>query len=315
MVGSSIRLGVIGLVILLCLSGSVLPTRAARDGSFALESEYSSDGTCRGGAIELLHTVTLDHVDETNPYGEDFDWVGVNLFDGEGVPLQSAVLGYLVSPTPVTDGFRYDFGVASGAINDITARPVHAQLLDIPAPPPAGFADEQEQYDFVAANGTVLAEFEYDPAGFIADCLSLPLVGAVTPPDEPGEPAEPPAPPRPGYDTQEANALIVPVTGETGAASETGLAIWGIDDQGAGFLAFVVHSETLNALPDHPTEAILIDSTPDGTYAFYKLTTGEYQLNIGPDIEGKVQVVIFDGIPPTNVYRRDFNIYDILDAE
>jgi hypothetical protein len=39
--------------------------------------------------------------------------------------------------------------------------------------------------------------------------------------------------------------------------------------------------------------------------SLYALTTGEFQINVGPDAEGKVYSVILDTVPPTQIYYRD----------
>jgi hypothetical protein len=46
-----------------------------------------------------------------------------------------------------------------------------------------------------------------------------------------------------------------------------------------------------------------------GKTTLYALTTGEFQINIGPDIEGKVVSVIFTGVPPVEVYKHEYNVY------
>jgi hypothetical protein len=116
----------------------------------------------------------------------------------------------------------------------------------------------------------------------------------------------------PGINTGGASALIVPIsaTGEEAGEDYVGLSFWGINDEGDGYPAFYVSKESLDALPENPESNLEIARTDNGQIVFYKLTTGEYQVNIGPDSEGKVQVIIFDGIPATNIYRRDFNVND-----
>lgn len=55
-----------------------------------------------------------------------------------------------------------------------------------------------------------------------------------------------------------------------------------------------------------------LDTAPDqnvkigsiGLTTLYALTTGEFQVNIGPDAEGKITSVIFKGLPPRAVYSR-----------
>lgn len=54
-----------------------------------------------------------------------------------------------------------------------------------------------------------------------------------------------------------------------------------------------------------PTEATLIE-TANGV-SLYRLTSGEFQINIGPDAEGKVEVHIFSRMPTRLAYRRDFS--------
>jgi hypothetical protein len=41
-------------------------------------------------------------------------------------------------------------------------------------------------------------------------------------------------------------------------------------------------------------------------FALYRLTTGEFQLNVGPDAENKVFVVIWTGCPPQEVEESTF---------
>lgn len=84
------------------------------------------------------------------------------------------------------------------------------------------------------------------------------------------------------------------------------LAFYSVSEDATAKLAFFIPKSDLDKLPDKPEETITIWESADGKYAFYKLTSGEYQINVGPDAEGKVQVVIFTGVPPTNVYGYTF---------
>lgn len=77
-----------------------------------------------------------------------------------------------------------------------------------------------------------------------------------------------------------------------------------IDDNGRSSRAFDLTAKELAALPELPEENILVDEYYE--IAFYKLTTGEYQVNAGPDAEGKVFVLNFTGCPATNVYESTF---------
>ncbi|MBN2471311.1 MAG: hypothetical protein JXN59_11345 [Anaerolineae bacterium] len=61
----------------------------------------------------------------------------------------------------------------------------------------------------------------------------------------------------------------------------TGLHLYRIDETGKGTLALTVSAEAIAAVPEQPAENTLIASTPDGSIALYRLTTGEYQVNAG----------------------------------
>ncbi len=76
--------------------------------------------------------------------------------------------------------------------------------------------------------------------------------------------------------------------------------IWQLDEHGVGLPFLYISEDELLGLPEFPVENILIAS--DGLVSVYKLTTGEYQVNIGPLADGKIHVRIFDDIPPTHVY-------------
>jgi hypothetical protein len=77
-----------------------------------------------------------------------------------------------------------------------------------------------------------------------------------------------------------------------------------IDDEGRSSRAIDLSARELAELPEFPEENILVDEYYE--IAFYKLTTGEYQVNSGPDAEGKVFVLNFTGCPAENVYESTF---------
>lgn len=88
------------------------------------------------------------------------------------------------------------------------------------------------------------------------------------------------------------------------------IAIFPIKDEGSFALEILIvdklivpkfatftSAQELDALPDKPETDILIAESTDGLVQFYKLTNGEYQVNYGPDYEGKVFVFRWKGIP------------------
>lgn len=100
--------------------------------------------------------------------------------------------------------------------------------------------------------------------------------------------------------------LLTTITVGAVYADEDGVAVYAINDKSVGELALFVTTEELKALPEKPDENLLVAQSEDGKFALYKLTTGEYQVNMGPDAEGKVQVIIFDALPPKKVYGYQF---------
>jgi hypothetical protein len=68
--------------------------------------------------------------------------------------------------------------------------------------------------------------------------------------------------------------------------------------------AIYVSARALAKLPDNPEKNMLIKTYYE--FSLFKLTTGEYQLNVGPDFENKVQVIIWTGCPAQTPYESSF---------
>jgi hypothetical protein len=65
----------------------------------------------------------------------------------------------------------------------------------------------------------------------------------------------------------------------------------------------------LKAIPRNPDANVTIKTITScaAPIGVYLLTTGEYQVNIGPDGEGKTAVIIFRRMPPIDIYFRDID--------
>ncbi len=74
------------------------------------------------------------------------------------------------------------------------------------------------------------------------------------------------------------------------------------------YLGLVVSSADLADYPERPASNTLVARSRVCPVAFYILTTGEYQVNIGPDREGKTYVTIFRGLPPSGVYGYELSL-------
>ena len=123
---------------------------------------------------------------------------------------------------------------------------------------------------------------------------------------EPGDPL-----PEPPYRLGGQNArLKVYVVDDNGPQNPV-LAFYRVNEDATGTLIYYVSAAQLAAdYPALPATPTLIFS--DGPYSFYKLPSGEFQVNAGPDAEGKVDVLTFTGVPPQNVHRSQFNVFTQL---
>jgi len=86
-------------------------------------------------------------------------------------------------------------------------------------------------------------------------------------------------------------------------ANKPGIHVYGVSSASTGFLLGIYsYSDFEKYLGKPPAENTRIRSI--GKSTLYVLTTGEFQINIGPDEKGEVTQVVFTGVPPTNVYFR-----------
>lgn len=83
-------------------------------------------------------------------------------------------------------------------------------------------------------------------------------------------------------------------------AAESRVSIYNIQpgepgEEARGFPALFVAYDQLPPVPSAEAGHILIASFD--SLRFYRLTTGEYQINVGPDSEGKEYIAVWDGCP------------------
>lgn len=93
----------------------------------------------------------------------------------------------------------------------------------------------------------------------------------------------------------------------TAANGTCNIDIWVVQD-GKGKRAILETAAEQAALPEVTPEEgyITVDTALKGYIALYKLHTGEYQINVGPDGEGKVYTINFTGCPAENVTESTF---------
>jgi hypothetical protein len=79
-----------------------------------------------------------------------------------------------------------------------------------------------------------------------------------------------------------------------------GLEIWILDKKIVPEFALFISAADLAALPDSPTRVLTVATSQDGLVTLYKHPNGDYQVNYGPDFEGKVFTFRFSGLPPAS---------------
>ncbi len=87
-------------------------------------------------------------------------------------------------------------------------------------------------------------------------------------------------------------------------ARTTGIEVYNAAQQ----LLLRTTSAEIAAVPSAPAVNTLIEQSANGFVSVYRLTSGELQINIGPDAEGKVEVYILATLPTTEARRADFRV-------
>ncbi|MBZ0280202.1 MAG: hypothetical protein K8L97_05645 [Anaerolineae bacterium] len=88
-----------------------------------------------------------------------------------------------------------------------------------------------------------------------------------------------------------------------------GIQVYEINNSSDGTLTVYVPTENVEQapVPDTNTE---VTANADGNIVLYRLETGEWQVNVGPDAEGKTTVYILSGDTLSLVRSYQFGVYD-----
>jgi hypothetical protein len=224
--------------------------------------------------------------------------------------LANCTINFQISITGVTNdagGMDLGLGVltdgnnnvlmsqASGVPVGVTVVPTIPFSGPLPAVlPPGPYTFNLYDTDAVGTIlGAPIATGSYDPTNFIASCGPA----TSTPPSSPddGSIAD--------WIFTGSDLAVYPGRDSEGNVI---LNIYGVDADGNGYYLFSISPSDFGDAPDENTELKTV-----GNVTLYQLTTGELQLNIGPDAEGKVQVIIFDGLPPSVIYGYSYNVNDL----
>lgn len=106
--------------------------------------------------------------------------------------------------------------------------------------------------------------------------------------------------------------LEAPIYSGSDADGNPAVLVYCVDDNSNGYPEFSVTAADVNAYPEYPPTNVEVKraTTCDVDVIFYILTTGEYQINIGPFTDGKVFEVTFTGLYPQNVHFNEFNVFN-----
>jgi hypothetical protein len=97
----------------------------------------------------------------------------------------------------------------------------------------------------------------------------------------------------------------------TDALGKPDLQLWCVGLQGApAYTGMTITRAVVAGLPASLSANTLVDHNNSCSVpvAFYVLTSGEYQVTIGPDPYGVVNEMIFTGLPPTGVHFLRYNV-------
>ncbi|MCB9450932.1 MAG: hypothetical protein H6672_05800 [Anaerolineaceae bacterium] len=239
-------------------------------------------GVCATSRVTFSVGMTGDTIDLITALG-DYDNYAFVATDANGVSLGAARGSILVGLTS-----NLLVGVDLAGINPITARPVRVRLYDVVAQPVGAF-NTQQLYDSILAQGAPLFyAFTFDPADYVPSCAALPLASFSS---AGGNEASPAAPPddRLNWQHGDLSAVIYTPQGE-------GIRVYGVDANSSGYLVAALDDTEIPDCTPHTGSHILLYSKA-GLFSAWRLNTCEFQVNIGPDAEGKVFVTRWRGIP------------------
>jgi hypothetical protein len=79
-----------------------------------------------------------------------------------------------------------------------------------------------------------------------------------------------------------------------------GIQVYVVDHKAVPEFVLFVSAADLDVLPANPDKVIVIAQSTNGLVVLYKHPNGDYQINYGPDFEGKVFTFRFSGLPATS---------------
>lgn len=237
-------------------------------------------GDCVNEVVVIVNFYYTAATDDDN--GDD--WYTFVLYDANGIAIVGGQGG-----TPLGEHGN-GINIIVIPFNKPTKRPFTAKLHDVTERFPQGETGFK--------NGTVIASYTFDPVPFNENCRALPAdqrqiaaIKEVRPPDD-----------RVNWHMGDLFAVIYPAWDDAGNPA---LHIYDVNERSRGVFMFALTETDLAPYLETPPEQNRLVKEGEGI-AVYVLTTGEIQFNIGPDAEGKMVVVIVDGLTVTRVNHYQY---------
>ena len=298
------KLATIVMVLMMLLFGNILHADDGDKFSNIQFEEFGLGGECGTVPLEFIssqppyHTLDLtqsratylrydvDVSSYTLPDGEDRPSIRHWVYDANGVMLAGLGTGFSETDTHVSiefmlAGFTHPRGVWSSYGAYPTARPWTfvtelGYLISVPDGPTS--YRSQDVYEETYTH-------TFDPADYNPECERLPYTDTVAPVNN------------------DSSANEVSIFVSIDERRSPSLNVYDVDENGNGNYALTITQDDIAPFDGNPpSENTEILTSADGNIRVFVLNTGEIQINSGPDEEGKIHVVILDGIPPTSTY-------------
>lgn len=232
--------------------------------------------------IDTTELLTIYHTDFTDVDFDGRDTYSFILVGGNGAGVQV----YYSADLP-EDGGEGAFMVPLASLPQVPPGPYELRIYDLVVgmTPYSGNGDPNDFAAWMMNNGVLIDSMEAN-----TDDANCPNTDGPTFTD--------------GRENNDPGAEAVVYTPDGG-----GIQVYEINDESDGTLAVYVPTNTIeqSSVPDVNTE---VSTSADGNIAVYRLETGEWQVNVGPDAEGKTKVYILSADNLSLVRSYEFGVYD-----
>lgn len=247
-----------------------------------------------------------------------WDYGQLALFDANGNFLGENTLGILHSGGIWQDAGDYQNGIPASPVT--THVTIYATITGATRPFSVRVYDTPTSGTYTT--GTLVGQMQFDPAHLPggSSCSALPGgssgsggsssggSGKTTPVN--AAPPEIAPDSRMNWKHGDTYAIVYPVKDANGDFS---IHLYCLEkDPLKGVLALVISKGDVGGVEINPEGNTEVKHTEVCNAYFHILSTGEYQITVGPDFEGKHYAYIFKDLQGSGFYAYEFNTYDIV---